>query len=93
MKRLLLRFMLVFLAVLTISYAAAPFDSSDGGHEKTERSRTRNLTSPKIQSLHTEGLARYIGVSNSYFKENRTKRLIQLKVLSGGIMMLIKMII
>jgi len=67
MKRLLLRFMLVFLAVLTISYAAAPFDSSDGGHEKTERSRTRNLTSPKIQSLHTEGLARYIGVSNSYF--------------------------
>lgn len=34
MKRLLLRFMLVFLAVLTISYAAAPFDSSDGGHEK-----------------------------------------------------------
>lgn len=65
MKRLLLRFMLVFLAVLTISYAAAPFDSSDGGHEKTERSRTRNLTSPKIQ----------------------------LKVLSGGIMMLIKMII
>ena len=69
MKRLLLRFMLVFLAVLTISYAAAPFDSSDGGHEKTERSRTRNLTSPKIQSLHTEGLARYIGVSNSYFKD------------------------
>ena len=89
MKRLLLRFMLVFLAVLTISYAAAPFDSSDGGHEKTERSRTRNLTSPKIQSLHTEGLARYIGVSNSYFKD----KLIQLKVLSGGIMMLIKMII
>lgn len=69
MKRILLRFMLVFLAVLTISYAAAPFDSSDGGHEKTERSRTRNLTSPKIQSLHTEGLARYIGVSNSYFKD------------------------
>lgn len=37
--------------------------------KKTERSRTRNLTSPKIQSLHTEGLARYIGVSNSYFKD------------------------
>ena len=83
MKRLLLRFMLVFLAVLTISYAAAPFDSSDGGHEKTERSRTRNLTSPKIQSL-------LILRINS---ENRTKKLIQLKVLSGGIMMLIKMII
>lgn len=69
MKRLLLRFMLVFWAVLTLSYAAAPFDSSDGGHEKTERSRTRNLTSPKIQSLHTEGLACYIGVSNSYFTD------------------------
>lgn len=27
------------------------------------------MTSPKIQSLHTEGLARYIGVSNSYFKD------------------------
>ncbi|WP_334116784.1 CAP-associated domain-containing protein [Ligilactobacillus sp.] len=69
MKKLLLRFTLVFLAVLTISYAAAPFDSSNGEHEKTERSRTRNLTSPKIQALHTEGLARYIGVSNSYFKD------------------------
>ena len=82
MKRLLLRFMLVFLAVLTISYAAAPFDSSDGGHEKTERSRRvwHAISACQILILRINS-------------ENRTKKLIQLKVLSGGIMMLIKMII
>lgn len=74
MKKGLIQFSVVFVLVLMSSYVIAALQQQNSPKTQTKSTSSNTLqvklTSPKIEKINTQGLARYIGVSSLQFKEN-----------------------